>query len=85
MIYGENYVVERKECVGHVQERIGLHNAKKQQWWKGAGKLTGAIIINKLDTYYGLAIQRNPESVEEMKNAMWVTKDRPTHHVRMKY
>ena len=38
----------------------------------GKGKLT-AKIIEKLTAYYGLAIRRNHESVEKMKNVIWAT------------
>ncbi|XP_054725541.1 uncharacterized protein LOC129235626 [Anastrepha obliqua] len=37
-----------------------------------AGKLTGKV-INDLTTYYGLAIRRNPDSPENMKNEIWAT------------
>lgn len=45
-------------------------------------------IINELTMYYGLAIRKNPESVEKMKNAIWATfdhkrsTDENPHHAR---
>ena len=85
--YGENYVINKKECVGHVQKRMGTRlrdlvkktttdvvtkNKKiiKKKTLSGKGKLTGKM-IDKLTVYYGLAIRRNHDSVEKMKNAIW--------------
>ncbi|XP_074102194.1 uncharacterized protein LOC141529520 [Cotesia typhae] len=75
--YDGDPVVEKKECVGHVQKRMGarLRKAKKASkgiGGKGEGKLTDKI-INKLSLYYGLAIRRHPDSVEDMKNAVLAT------------
>lgn len=92
MVYGEDHPVKKKECVGHVQKRMGtrLRNAKKKYkgiGGKGSGKLTDKV-INELTTYYGLAIRRNPDSLEKMKEAIWATYDhnRSTdanpHHTR---
>lgn len=39
---------------------------------KGPGKLTDKV-IGELTTYYGLAIRRHPDSIEEMKKAIWAT------------
>lgn len=39
---------------------------------KGAGKLTDKL-INKITKFYGLAIRRHPDSVEEMKKEIWAT------------
>lgn len=71
----ENLVVQKKECIGHVQKRMGtrLRNAKKQnKGLGGRGKLTGKM-IDKLAVYYGLAIRRNSNSIEKMKNDIWAT------------
>lgn len=89
VVYGKNYIVEKRECVGHVQKRMGtrLRNAKKNNkgiGGKGAGKLTDAV-INELSTYYGLAIRRHPESIAEMKTATFDHKkstDENPHHAR---
>lgn len=66
--YGDELIVEKRECVGHVQKRMGtrLRNLKKKENLGGAGKLTDAL-IKDLTLYYGLAIRRNPNSVEDMK------------------
>lgn len=71
----ENLVVKKKECIGHVQKRMGtrLRNVKKaKNGLGGRGKLTGKM-IDKLTVYYGLAIRRNPDSAEKMKNDIWAT------------
>ncbi|XP_044588451.1 uncharacterized protein LOC123267711 isoform X2 [Cotesia glomerata] len=75
--YKSNPVVIKKECVGHVQKRMGsrLRKAKKENsgiGGKGAGKLTDKV-ITQLSAYYGLAIRRHPESVEDMKREIWAT------------
>lgn len=40
--YGPNYLVKKRECIGHVQKRMGtrLRNLKKQHKLGGRGKLT---------------------------------------------
>lgn len=75
--YDDDPVVEKKECVGHVQKRMGarLRKAKKENkgiGGRGAGKLTDKV-INELSLYYGLAIRRNSNSVEDMKRDVWAT------------
>lgn len=69
--------VEKRECVGHVQKRMGtrLRAAKKQNkgvGGKGQGKLTDGL-IKQLTIYYGLAIRRHPNSAGDMKKAVWAT------------
>ena len=49
----------KKECVGHVQKRVGtnLRNLKKEhKRIGGKGKLTNSA-IDKLQNYYGIAIR----------------------------
>lgn len=75
--YGDEATVVKKECVGHVEKRMGtrLRDAKKKNQDigdEGAGKLTDKV-IGELTTYYGLAIRRHPDSVEEMRKAIWAT------------
>lgn len=71
----ENFTVSKKECVDHVQKRIEtrLRNLKKvTKGLGGKGKLTGKL-IDELSIYYGLAIRRNHNSVEKMRNDIWAT------------
>ncbi|XP_076545772.1 uncharacterized protein LOC143305567 [Osmia lignaria lignaria] len=75
--YHGDPVVIKKECVGHVQKRMGarLRKIKKDNkgiGGKGPGKLTDKL-IDELSLYYGLAIRRNPESVDDMRNEVWAT------------
>lgn len=72
--YGDIPII-KKECIGHIQKRMGrrLRECKKKN--KGLGgrdKLTGTM-IDKLTVYYGLAIRRNCHSVEKMTNEIWAT------------
>lgn len=75
--YGDEFPVKKKECIGHVQKRMGsrLRSAKKKHagiGGKGEGKLTDQL-IRDLSTYYGLAIRRHSDSVTDMQNAIWAT------------
>lgn len=73
----DDIAVQKKECVGHVQKRMGsrLRAVKKGTrglGGKGAGKLTDKLIAD-LTVYYGLAIRRHPDSEAKMKDAVWAT------------
>ncbi|KYM96705.1 hypothetical protein ALC62_00134 [Cyphomyrmex costatus] len=85
--YGDKEVI-KKECIGHVQKRMGMRlrdcvkknvvtveksgKTRQKKTLGGKGKLTGKL-IDKLTVYYGLAIRRNCDSVENMYNAIWAT------------
>lgn len=71
----DDLIVQKKECIDHVQKRMGtrLRNLKKNtKGLGGKGKLT-AKLIDELAIYYGLAIRRNPDSAEKMRNDIWAT------------
>lgn len=81
--YGEDFEVSKKECVGHVQKRMGtrLRNIKSNFSGKllsdgkkmgGKGRLT-AQVIDQLTTYYGNAIRQHSKSVDDIFNAIWAT------------
>lgn len=75
--YGDELIVRKSECVGHVKKRMGsrLRSGKKKAkgvGGKGVGKLTDKL-IRDLTAYYGLAIIRNPHSVADMKKAILAT------------
>lgn len=67
-IYGDDCKVEKLDCVGHVQKRMGKHllNLKARTKGKladgkpigGRGRLTESR-IKRLQKYYGLAIRQN--------------------------
>ena len=87
--YPYNTPVSKKECVGHVQKRMGtrLRALKKNtKGLGGRGMLTGKL-MDELQAYYGLAIWRHSYSVEEISDAIWATfwhkisnDDKPQHH-----
>ena len=75
--------VQKLECYSHVKKRMGTRcrNLKKQT--KGLGgrskntvKLTDKV-INKLQKYYGLAINRHQDNFHEMYKEIWAT----LHHL----
>ena len=78
--YGDDTIIEKIECVGHVQKRLGTALRKlkticgKQKLCDGKsiggrGRLTKKE-IDKLQVYYGLAIRRNVGNVDKMKEAI---------------
>ncbi|RLU19001.1 hypothetical protein DMN91_009359 [Ooceraea biroi] len=72
--YGDDFPITKSECIGHIEKRMGsrLRNVKKTKKLGGKGKFTD-ILIKKLTKYYGLAIRRNVESVENMKKDIMAT------------
>jgi len=89
IIVEENPQVHKKECIDHVQKRLGrrLREIAKKNKLGGKGKLT-VKRINELSIYYGLGIRRNCHSIEEMRKAIWATlyhkmstDDNPQHHL----
>lgn len=72
--YGDDLVPVKRECVGHVQKRMGtrLRNLKKKEKFAPECKFTMAL-IKELTIYYGLAIRRNPDSIEDMRREIWAT------------
>lgn len=79
--YGLQCNIEKLECVGHVQKRMGTRlRTLKTKLGKnklsdgktigGQGRLTGSA-IQQITTYYGLAIRRNTNSLTKMKQAVW--------------
>ena len=70
-IYDDVTVVKR-ECIGHVQKRVGtrLRRLKKSvKGLGGKGKLTDSM-IDKLQNYYGIALRSNVGNLENMKKAI---------------
>ncbi|KYN12200.1 hypothetical protein ALC57_15632, partial [Trachymyrmex cornetzi] len=96
--YSDDFVVKKKECVLHIKKRMyrRAKEAKKQltQQKKAlnqVGSKVAATLTNKvmqdLSLYYGLAIQRHPDSVEDMQREIWAnyyhkisTDEKPQHH-----
>jgi len=85
--YGDIPVV-KKECINHVQKRMGsrLRALKKSvKGLSGRGRLTDKL-INELSAFYGLAIRRNIDNANAMYNDIWATlyhkassAENPTH------
>ena len=78
-VYGD-VDIEKLECVGHVQKRLGsrLHSLKKRLGKTpladgkpigGAGRLTDKK-IDKLQVYFGKAIRQNTHNITAMQNAV---------------
>ena len=64
--------IEKKECIGHVQKRVGtaLRKLKRDKpGLGGKGKLTDSQIY-KLQNYYGIAIRSNVGNLAGMKKAI---------------
>ena len=78
--YGDEYIVVKEDCIGHIQKRMGsnLRRYKNKNKGKlsdggtigGRGRLTDAVIDN-FQNYYGAAIRNNAKSIENMVNAIW--------------
>ena len=70
-IYPSRKVV-KKECIGHVQKRIGNQLRKLKKTTKGLDKL-GLVdhVIDRLQNYYGMAIRSNIGDLEKMKKAIF--------------
>lgn len=77
----EDCDIEKLECVGHIQKRMGSRlrrlckamKGKKLSDGKiirGKGRLTDAT-IDKLQNYYGLAIRRNSNNLQNMIRDVW--------------
>lgn len=80
-VYGPKTDINKVECVGHIQKRMGsrlrqLKNSMRKQKLadgkplSGKGRLTDNL-INQLTIYYGKAIRDNKDSVAEMRKAIW--------------
>ena len=64
--------VKKRECIGHVQKRVGyrLRELKKRvKGLGGRGKLTKRV-IDKLQNYFGIAIRSNVGNLEGMKKSV---------------
>lgn len=81
--YGDQVTIEKLECIGHIQKRMGTRLRELKKKTRGQklpdGKVLGGksrltdVQVDKLQTYYGLAIRRGCTSVQEMKKNIWAT------------
>lgn len=78
--YGPDFTIRKKECVGHVQKRLGTRLRKKKTELKstkladggtfgGKGRMT-ANLIDTLTSYYGKAIRDNSDDIDKMERAI---------------
>ena len=64
--------VIKRECIGHIQKRVGnnLRKLKKDvSGLGGADKLTDSM-VDRLQNYYGIAIRSNVGDLQKMKKAI---------------
>ena len=77
----EKKMIEKLDCCGHVQKRMGTHlralvkenkgvMIARKKGLGGKGRLTQSR-INDFQTYYGKAIRSNRGNLEEMQKAVW--------------
>ena len=78
--YGSEYPVEKSDCIGHVQKRMGTALRKIKKDYRGtklsdgctiegAGRLTETL-CDDFQNYYGQAIRNNVGDLEGIKNAV---------------
>ena len=78
--YGPDVIIEKLECVGHIQKRLGTRLRKLRSALKGKvlsdgksiggrGRLTD-VAINTLQNYFGMAIRQNIGDLYGMKKAI---------------
>jgi len=64
--------VQKLECVGHIQKRVGNRARKLKKNVKGLGgrgKLTNSL-IDRLQNYFGIAFRSNVNNLEGMKKGI---------------
>ncbi|GFY26982.1 uncharacterized protein TNCV_931231 [Trichonephila clavipes] len=80
-IYGNEYPIEKLECIGHVMKRMETRLRRLKAQLKGQILSDGKCLIGKnrlteheidnWQSYYGSAIRRNHSSVQNMRQAIW--------------
>ena len=78
--YGNNYLVLKENCMGHIRKTMGTNLRKYKRDVKGKlsdggtvggrSRLTNAGIDN-FQNHYGAAIKNNKNSLHKMKDAIW--------------
>lgn len=81
--YGLDVSIEKLECVGHVQKRLGSRLRRLKTENKGKKMSDGKLSsgqgrlpdheIDPLQNYFGQAIRNNSETLAQMKTAIWAT------------
>ena len=65
----DGVTIVKRECIGHIQKRVGNRCRKLKKRVKGLGgkgKLTDSV-IDKLQNYYGIAVRNNSGDLQKMK------------------
>ncbi|GFS69786.1 uncharacterized protein TNCV_3006661 [Trichonephila clavipes] len=80
-VYGNEYPIEKLECIGHVMKRMGTRLSRLKAQLKGQTLPDGKCLsrknrlteheIDNLQSYYGSAIRRNHSSFQNMRQAIW--------------
>eukprot|EP00794_Sanderia_malayensis_P019336 gene19336-21256_t len=78
--FGDSYPIEKEECVGHIQKRMGAALLEYKKKMKGQklsdGKNVGGPqrltkdLIKRIQNYYGLSIRQNKGNLKGMKKAI---------------
>ena len=77
----DNVEIQKLECVGHVQKRMGTRIRRLKASYKkqklsdgkgldGRGRLTDDM-IDRIQNYYGMAIRQNTTNVSDMRKTVW--------------
>ena len=72
VVKDEGVIVVKKECIGHVQTRVGTRLRKLKKQIKDLGTLgLNDPCIDRLQSYYGIAVRSNVGDISNMKKAMY--------------
>ena len=81
--YGDQCIIQKLECIGHIQKRMGGRLRRLVEQNKGKVLKDGKPIggknrltkkrIDSLQNYYGNAIRSNLKNLDSMQHAVWST------------
>ena len=60
--------IQKKECVGHVEKRVGTRLRKLKKVVKGLKSKLTEKVIERLQNFYGIAIRSNPGNLKGMQD-----------------
>ena len=81
--YGPDVQIQKLECIGHIQKRVGGQLRELKLKLKGSklsdgkgisgkGRLTDTV-VNKLQNYFGIALRTNLDSIYIMKKCIYAS------------
>lgn len=86
--YGGDFPVEKRECVNHIQKRMGTRLRAVKKKTPGLNRKLTCQLIEELTIFYGNAIREFSDNLENMKRAAWATfyhkistDNKPQHHL----